>query len=93
MAAALGASYPARTMEGSRREPMAEASAMEDPEIPEKKISRRPRQIPAALDVADQVRAKRTRRWEIPLLHQSPGQDEKRYGQNGKVSCRNKALR
>jgi hypothetical protein len=39
MAEALGGVYPARIMDGRRRDPMAEASATEDPEIPEKKIS------------------------------------------------------
>jgi hypothetical protein len=67
MAVARAAEYPARTIDGRRSDPMADASAMEEPEMPEKKISdttttnpRPPRMCPTRL------LANRTNRAEIP---------------------------
>ena len=62
---------------------MAEASAMEEPEIPEKKISETTTtKSQPSLDMSHQVFGKLHQPLgDSPLLHQAPGQDEKRNGQ------------
>ena len=67
---------------------MAEASAMEDPEIPEKKISETTTTNPnPPLICPTRFLANRTRRWEIPPCSISPPARIKRgMARNGNVS-------
>ena len=88
MAEALEAGYPARTMDGRRRDPMAEASAIEEPEIPEKKISETTTTNPSPpLICPTRFRANRTSRCEMPPCSIKPPARMKRgMARNGKVS-------
>ena len=73
MAAARAAGYPARTMDGKRRAPIAEASAIEEPEIPEKNISATTTTKPSPPRICPtRLPARRTSRWEIPPCSISP---------------------
>ncbi len=75
-------------MEGSSGAPMADASATEDPEIPEKKISATTTTNPSPpLMCPTRLRARRTSRSEIPPCSISPPARMKSgMARNGNVS-------
>jgi hypothetical protein len=88
IAAALSGGYPALIKEGIRTEPIAEASATEDPDIPENKTSEATTTIPKPPRICPTVaEARATKRWEIPLVSISdPAKTKRGMATNGKGS-------